>query len=55
MLNLRTVYLYDLNNRTGDKHGNEKPHQLVDTFFPPLKRIHQRWAQGKNINSANHQ
>ena len=52
MLNLRTVYLYGLNNRTGDQYGNEK---LVDTCFSPLKRIHQRVAEGKNINSANHQ
>ena len=51
MLNLRRVCLYGLNNRTGDQYRNEK---LVDTCFPPLKRIHQRVGQGKNMNSANH-
>lgn len=35
MLNLRTVYLHSLKDRTGDKYRNEKPRQLLDKCFPP--------------------
>lgn len=35
MLNLGTVYLHSLNDRTGDKYRNEKSRQLLDKCVPP--------------------
>ena len=53
MLKLRTVFPYGLNDRIGDEFKNENTHFAVGKRFPPLSRVHPRFARGSSRKGKN--